>query len=77
MTVVVRTLVDPVEGIVGLNGEFYLLEADGSMMEFESEEDAREFIRWNDEDPDDEYLEYVEIQLSEEERERARLEDNE
>ena len=46
-------------------------------MEFESEEEAREFIRWNDADPDDEFLEYIEVQLSEEEREIARLQDNE
>ena len=76
--IVVKTWVDPEEGIIGLNGdsELYLLEADGTIMEFESEEEAREFIRWNDADPDDESLEYIEVQLSEEEREIARLQDN-
>ena len=49
------------DGVVGLNGDFYLLDEDGSMMKFPTEESAREFIRWNEEDPDNEYLEYVEI----------------
>ena len=59
---IVKTAVDPEEGIIGLNGDFYILDDDGEPMQFPTEESAREFIRWNGEDPDDEYLEYVEVE---------------
>ena len=61
--IAVRTMVDPQEGIIGLNGEFYLLEEDGSLMEFESEEDAREFVSMNGEDPDNEFIDYVDSSI--------------
>ena len=58
---VVRTSVDPDEGIIGLNGYFYLEEDDGSIMTFPSKELARHFIANNGEDPDDEYLDYIKL----------------
>tara|TARA_B100001245_G_C22479058_1_gene244376 strand:+ start:256 stop:462 length:207 start_codon:yes stop_codon:yes gene_type:complete len=57
----VKTAVDPNEGIVGLNGDFYLLDNDGVIMRFCTKEDARAFIADVGEDPDDEYIDYVEI----------------
>ena len=59
--IIVKTLVDPEEGIIGLNGAFYLLDDMGEVMEFESEEGAREFLRCNGEDPDNEFIEYEDI----------------
>lgn len=56
--IIVKTQVDPEEGIIGLNGTFYLLNDMGEVMEFESEEEAREFLKCNGEDPDDEFIEY-------------------
>ena len=58
---IVKTAVDPIENIVGLNGEFYLMDDDDSVMEFDTKEDARAFIADAGEDPDDDYLDYVEI----------------
>ena len=59
--IIVKTLVDPEEGIIGLNGAFYLLDDMGEVMEFESEEEARDFLRCNGEDPDNEFIEYEDI----------------
>jgi hypothetical protein len=59
----VKTAVDPDSGVIGLNGWFYLLEDDGTPMEFPNEEIARLFIEENGGDPDDEYLEYEDIDL--------------
>ena len=56
--IIVKTLVDPNECIIGLNGDFYLLDDMGEVMEFESEEEARDFLRCNGEDPYNEFIEY-------------------
>ena len=56
--VVIKTAVDPHEGIIGLNGDFYLLDDMGEVMEFESEGEARDFLSWNGTDPNDEFIEY-------------------
>ena len=56
--IIVKTQVDPEEGIIGLNGTFYLLDGMGEVMEFESEGEARDFLRCNGLDPDDEFIEY-------------------
>tara|TARA_R110000824_G_scaffold140016_1_gene305547 strand:+ start:469 stop:663 length:195 start_codon:yes stop_codon:yes gene_type:complete len=58
---IVKTSVDPNEGIVGLNGYFYLLEEDDTVMKFSTKEDARNFIENAGENPDDEYLDYVNL----------------
>ena len=56
--IVIKTSVDPHEGIIGLNGDFYLLDDMGEVMEFESEGEARDFLRCNGEDPNNEFIEY-------------------
>ena len=59
---IVKTAVDPEEGIVGLNGDFYLLEDDGKVMEFKTREDAWEFIDDNHIfGGNDEYIDYIEV----------------
>ena len=58
---VVRTSVDPDEGVIGLNGYFYLEEDDGSMMLFPSKELAKHFVASHGEDPDDDYLDYIKV----------------
>lgn len=57
----VRTSVDPDEGVIGLNGYFYLEEDDGSIMLFPSQGLARHYIASHGEDPDDEYLDYIKL----------------
>ena len=57
----VRTSVSP-DGVIGLNGWFYLEEDDGQMLLFSSIEAARQYISDAGEDPDDEYLEYTEVE---------------
>ena len=54
----VKTHVDPQEGIVGLNGVFYLLDEYGDVKNFETQKDAKTFIEDVGGDPEDEYLEY-------------------
>ena len=56
--IVIKTSVDPNEGIIGLNGDFYLLDDMGEVMEFESKGEARDFLRCHGEDPDDAFIEY-------------------
>ena len=58
---VVKTAVDPDSGVIGLNGDFYILDDDGEVMEFGTELKARFFIEENGGVPDEEYLEYVEV----------------
>tara|TARA_R110000824_G_scaffold380965_1_gene573518 strand:+ start:331 stop:528 length:198 start_codon:yes stop_codon:yes gene_type:complete len=62
---IVKTSVDPLTGVIGLNGDFYILDDDGEVMEFATEEEARAFIaEFNPgllgADPDNEYIDYVE-----------------
>jgi hypothetical protein len=59
--VVVRTLQSP-DGVLGLNGYWYLEESDGALMKFENEQKARFFVEEGGEDPDNEYIEYKEEQ---------------
>ena len=57
----VRTSTSP-DGVVGLNGWFYLEDDDGQMMLFPSLEAAQQYISDAGENPDDEYLEYTEVE---------------
>ena len=59
--VVVRTLKSP-DGVIGLNGYWYLEESDGSLMKFENEQTARLFVEEGGEDPDSEWIEFKEEQ---------------
>ena len=59
--VVVRTMQSP-DGVLGLNGYWYLEEEDGALMKFETAQKARLFVEEGGEDPDDEYIEYKEEQ---------------
>ena len=59
--VVVRTLQSP-DGVIGLNGYWYLEESDGSLMKFENEQTARLFVEEGGEDPDSEWIEFKEEQ---------------
>ena len=59
---IVKAAVDPEEGIVGLNGDFYLLEDDGKVMEFKTREEAWEFMDDNHIfGGNDEYIDYIEV----------------
>ena len=58
---IVRTALDPIEGVVGLNGTFDLIDTDGTVMTFLTKEDARNFIEDTGDNPDDEYLDYVDL----------------
>ena len=58
----VKTSVDPETGVVWLNGDFYLLDENDEPIQFESREDAWEFMEDNHIfGGDDEYLDYVEV----------------
>jgi len=54
------TTVSP-DGVIGLNGRFYLEDADGERMLFKNIEDAKACIADRGEDPEDDYIDYVEI----------------
>jgi len=56
--VVVRTSRSP-DGVVGLNGWWYLLDDDGIPVEFETKHQARTFLQDNGQDPDDELIEIL------------------
>ena len=58
--IIVSTIVSA-DGVIGLNGKQYLLDEDGELLTFESEEDARQFIEDNGEDADNEFIEYEEV----------------
>jgi|TARA_Y100000310_G_scaffold184766_1_gene184892 hypothetical protein len=57
-SVVVRTLKSP-DGVLGLNGFWYLEDDDGNPMKFDSINEARQFIKSGGENPDDEFIEYL------------------
>ena len=58
----VKSAIDPETGVVGLNGDFYLLDENDEPIQFESREDAWEFMEDNDfYGGDDEYLDYEEV----------------
>ena len=60
---IVKSAVDQ-EGVVGLNGDTYLLDDDGEVMEFETELESKFFIAVAGEDPMADYLVYVEGEYS-------------
>ena len=55
----VSTLVSE-DGVIGLNGKRYLLDENDELMLFKSIDEARQFIKDNGEDPDNEYISYEE-----------------
>ena len=54
------TIVSP-DGVVGLNGRYYLEDDDGQVMLFKDVIEAQKFIADAGEDPFDEYIAYTEI----------------
>ena len=60
---IIKSAVDQ-DGILGLNGDTYLLDDDGEVMEFETELEAKFFIADAGEDPMADYLDYVEVEYS-------------
>ena len=54
------TVVSP-DGVVGLNGRYYLEDDDGQVMLFKDVIEAQKFIAEWGEDPFDEYISYTEI----------------
>ena len=57
--VIVRTLQSQ-DGVLGLNGYWYLEEDDGSLRKFGTEQLAKKYIEDNGEDSDSEWIEYKE-----------------
>jgi len=49
------------DGVVGLNGRFYLLDDDDEVMLFKNIIETQKFIADGGEDPFDEYISYTEI----------------
>ena len=47
------------DGVIGLNPKRYLLDENDELMLFKSIDEARQFIKDNGEDPDNEYIEYT------------------
>ena len=66
--IVVRTLTSP-DGVVGLNGYWYLKDEEDELLKFASIDDAKNYISIQGADPDDEDLEYVDEQEDTKERE--------
>ena len=48
------------DGVIGLNPKRYLLDENDELMLFKSIDEARQFIKDNGEDPDNEYISYEE-----------------
>ena len=48
------------DGVIGLNPKRYLLDENDELMLFKSIDEARQFIKDNGEDPDNEYIDYEE-----------------
>ena len=60
---IVITAVDPEEGVVGLNGDWYLQEDNGELMKFKTRQDAWDFMDDNSIfGGDDEYVDYIEVE---------------
>ena len=60
---IVKTAVDPEEGVVGLNGDWYLQEDNGELMKFKNRQDAWDFMDDNSIfGGDDEYVDYIEVE---------------
>jgi len=49
------------DGVIGLNGRQYLLDDDDNLMKFATIEDAKEFISDGGDDPEDEFIDYSEL----------------
>jgi len=62
--VLVRTIQSP-DGVLGLNGWWYLLDEDDNPIRFNGVEEAMEYIEDNGGDPHDEYTEYIEEEWAE------------
>lgn len=58
--VIAYTLVSP-DGVIGLNGRHYLLDNDDQLLEFDSIQDAKDFLEDAGQDPEDEYIDYSEL----------------
>ena len=58
--VISYTMVSP-DGVVGLNGRFHLEHDDGELMKFDTIQDAKDFIAEAGEDPENEFIDYSEI----------------
>ena len=58
--IVVRTTASPDDGVLGLNGWWYLLDGDNLPQKFATVELARGFVADGGGDPDDESIEYQE-----------------
>ena len=58
--VIAYTVVSP-DGVVALNGRYYLVDDDGQVMLFKDVIEAQKFIAEWGEDPFDEYISYTEI----------------
>ena len=61
LNIEVRTLQSP-NGVLGLNGYWYLESDKGKRLKFPSEQEAIEFIQDNGGDPNNEYVEYINIE---------------
>ena len=58
--IIAYTMVSP-DGVIGLNGRQHLLTDDGELMKFDTIKDAKDFIEKAGQDPDDEFIDYSEI----------------
>jgi len=59
--IAVSTLVSNEDGVIGLNGKYYLLDEGDEVMLFKTKESAKHFVAKNGEDPDNEYIDYEEF----------------
>ena len=50
------------DGVIGLNGRQYLLDNAGDIMLFKSIDDAKGFIEEAGEDPENEFIDYSEVE---------------
>ena len=61
MVIGIRTLVSS-DGVIGLNGYFYLEDEEGNQLIWSSLEKAKQYIIDCGEDPDDRYIEYYNLE---------------
>jgi len=60
MSIIVYTVVSP-DGVIGLNGRHYLLDDHNEVFKFESLQEAKEFVHIIGQDPEEEYINYIEV----------------
>lgn len=60
MSVIVYTVVSP-DGVIGLNGRHYLLDDHNELLKFESLQEAKDFLEEAGQDPEDEFIDYTEV----------------